>query len=78
MVLACDTVHVLEAAQSPSPAPWASSHLPLLCVPMQSAEPHSSAKKTAHASPCPECVTGSPTASMGVTRNSAGKVGWRG
>ena len=52
--------------------------LPPTCPPSvssQSAEPHSSAKRTARASPCPGSVTGSPTVSMGVTKSNARKVG---
>ena len=44
-------------------------------VSSQFAEPHSSAKRTAHASPCPGSVTGSLTVSMGVTKSNARKVG---
>lgn len=52
--------------------------LPPTCpssVSSQSAEPHSSARRTARASPCPGSVTGSPTVSTGVTKSNARKVG---
>lgn len=68
----CNAAHLPLASQSPSlpsgflpPAP--------LCSP-QSAEPHSSAKKTARASRCPESVTGSLTVSTAVMKSSAKKV----
>lgn len=67
-----NTVHALQAAPSPSLAPLASSSL---CIPTQCAEPHSSAKRTAHASHSPGSVTSSLTVSTGVTRSSARKVG---
>lgn len=65
----CDGGHVIQGAPAATVKPRSGPLCP------QSAEPCSSAERTARASHCLECATGSLTVSTAVMKSSAKKVG---